>query len=248
MKSSSHADALNEFPLFLKPVAEGTSKGIYPCSKIKERSELEPAVSMLSTRYPDQDILIETYLAGREFTVSIIGTGSRARVVGALEFQVHRQEQENGVVQDMEGIDFLTTDLKKYDRAHGVHVEVLMPDLKSDREVQQACEKALEAYKAVGCRDLGRVDVRSDRRGSSAVPHIIEVRRTGSVCQFEAAQVTDWWCGQVNPRPGLRPDRSHFPSIARNNGLSYGSLIEKIIDSAAERMPIKQAPNVNGFD
>ncbi|KAL8791583.1 MAG: hypothetical protein Q9195_005847 [Heterodermia aff. obscurata] len=230
--SSSHAHALNEYPLFLKPVAEGTSKGIYPCSKIKKQSELEPAVSMLSTRYPDQDILIESYLAGREFTVGILGTGSRARVIGVLEYQFHRQDEEGGVVPGMEGIDFLTTDLKKYDRADGVYVEILMPDMKSDPEVQLACERALEAYKVVGCRDLGRVDVRSDRKGPSAVPHIIEVRRTGS----------------VNPRPGLRPDRSHYPSLARNNGLSYKDLIEQIIESAAERMSINQAPNVIGFD
>ena len=86
MSSSSHAEALTEFPLFLEPVAEGTSKGIYPCAKIEKQSELEPAVSLLSTQYPDQDILIESYLAGREFTVRILGTGSCVRVVGALEY------------------------------------------------------------------------------------------------------------------------------------------------------------------
>ena len=86
----------------------------------------------------------------------------------------------------MEGIDFLTTDLKKYDRAHGVYVEIVNPDLESDPEVQLACQSALEAYKAVGCRDLGRVDVRSDGKGSRAIPQIIEVRRTVSVCQLEA--------------------------------------------------------------
>ena len=196
--SSSHAEALTEYPLFLKPVAEGTSQGIYPCSKIEMESELEPAVSLLSARYPHQDILIESFLAGREFTVGILGNGPlRARVVGALEYRLHRQNENSGSVQDMEGIEFLTTDLKKYDRAHGVYVEIVSPDLKSDPEVQLACQRALEAYKAVGCRDLGRIDVRSDRKGSSAIPHIMEVRRTSSVCQLEATQVTDrWWPGQ----------------------------------------------------
>ena len=186
MSSSSHAEALTEFPLFLKPVAEGTSKGIYPCAKIEKQSELEPAVSLLSTQYPDQDIIIESYLAGPGFTVRMLGTASGARVVGALEFRLHRQDEECGVVQDMEGVDFLTTDSKKYDRADGVYVEMVNPDLESDPEVQLACQKALEAYKAVGCRDLGRVDARSDRKGLSAIPHIIKVRGTGSVYQLEA--------------------------------------------------------------
>ena len=156
-------------------------------------------------RYPDQDILLESYLAGREFTVGILGTGSRARVVGVLEYRFRRQDEVGGVAQGVEGIDFYTMDLKKYERAHGVDLEVLTPDLKSDPEVQIACDRALEAYRAVGCRDLGRVDVRSDRKGSSAVPHIIEVRRTGLVCQLEAAQVTNMrWPGQPKTRASSR--------------------------------------------
>lgn len=175
--SSFHADALIAYPLFAKPVAEGTSKGIYPCSKIEQKSELEPTVSLLSMRYPDQDVLIESYLAGREFTVGILGTGSRARVVGVLEFRFHGQYEDGGAVHGTKDIDFFTTELKKtLESVCGVYVEEFMPDKESDPEVQVACERALNAYAAVGCRDYRRVDVRSDRKGSSAIPHIIEVR------------------------------------------------------------------------
>lgn len=175
--SSSHADALSLYPLFVKPVAEGTSKGIYACSKVDRQSELEQTLSMLSMRYPDQDMLVESYLAGREFTVGIIGTGSRARVIGVLEFRFHGRYENDGAAQSGQEVDFLICDMKNPSHsAGGVAVEAFMPDMKGDSQVQEACERALQAYTALGGRDFGRVDVRSDRKGSNATAHIIEVR------------------------------------------------------------------------
>lgn len=175
--SSSHADALSVYPLFAKPVAEGTSKGIFPCSKVERQSELEQTVAMLSLRYPGQDILIESYLGGREFTVGIVGTGSRARVIGVLEFRFHGRYESDGAAQVPKEIDFITIGLKHApEGVDGVSLEEFRPNIKGDSQVEEACERALQAYTALGCRDFGRVDVRSDRKGSSAIPHIIEVR------------------------------------------------------------------------
>ncbi|KAI4284737.1 MAG: hypothetical protein L6R38_001193 [Xanthoria sp. 2 TBL-2021] len=158
-RSSSHADALSVYPLFAKPVAEGTSKGIYPCSKVERQSELEQTVSLLSMRYPGQDILIESYLAGREFTVGIVGTGSRARVIGVLEFRFHGRYENDGAAQLTKETDFITSDLKNtYEGVDGVSIEEFMPNMEGDSQVQEACERALQAYTALGCRDFGRVD------------------------------------------------------------------------------------------
>lgn len=176
-RSSSHAHALSVYPLFAKPVAEGTSKGIDPCSKVERQSELEQTVSLLGMRYPGQDILIESYLAGREFTVGIVGTGSRARVIGVLEFRFHGRYENDGAAQLTKETDFITSDLKNTtESVDGVSMEEFMPNMEGDSQVQEACERALQAYTALGCRDFGRVDVRSDRKGSSSIPHIIEVR------------------------------------------------------------------------
>jgi D-alanine-D-alanine ligase len=72
------------FPLFAKPVGEGTGKGISATSKIKDRESLQKICADLLARYR-QPVLVETFLPGREFTVAIWGTGSDARVIGSME-------------------------------------------------------------------------------------------------------------------------------------------------------------------
>ncbi|KAL6720845.1 hypothetical protein ACLMJK_002770 [Lecanora helva] len=222
---STHPKALSTYPLFAKPAAEGTSKGIYPSSKVEQESELEPCVSLLESRCPDQDILIESYLAGREFTVGIIGTGPHARVIGALEFRFHRQDEDGIAKQGTREVDFWTGELKETtDIVEGVRYEEVAADMKCDPEVQAACEVALKAYLALGCRDLGRIDVRSDKKGSGAIPHILE----------------------INQRPGIRADWSYFPTLAKNNGLSYADLVKEIVSSVSERILVDRAKKVNG--
>src|SRR5208337_589330 len=72
------------FPLFVKPVAEGTGKGITADSKIKDRDSLRRVCRELLAR-SRQPVLVETFLPGREFTVGILGTGDEARVIGSME-------------------------------------------------------------------------------------------------------------------------------------------------------------------
>jgi D-alanine-D-alanine ligase-like ATP-grasp enzyme len=73
------------FPVFLKPVTEGSSKGIDHPNRANNAGELEIAVQNLKIRCPGQDILIETFLPGREYTISILGTGCESRVIGVRE-------------------------------------------------------------------------------------------------------------------------------------------------------------------
>ncbi|HYQ91651.1 MAG TPA: D-alanine--D-alanine ligase, partial [Candidatus Competibacteraceae bacterium] len=72
------------YPLFVKPVAEGTGKGIGTASKVHSPKELDVTCRRLLDRYR-QPVLVETYLPGREFTVGITGTGSKAVALGVLE-------------------------------------------------------------------------------------------------------------------------------------------------------------------
>ncbi|KAL8882822.1 MAG: hypothetical protein Q9192_007515, partial [Flavoplaca navasiana] len=175
--SSRHALALKIYPLFAKPVAEGSSQGIHPCSKVECQSELEQTVSLLCAQYPDQDVLVESYLAGREFTVGILGTASRARVIGAIEIRIHGPWEKAEAAQRTKEVELLTSDLKDtwegLGGVDGVSFEEFVPHMENDSEGQEACERALQAYTALGCRDFGRIDVRLDTKGSSAIPHII---------------------------------------------------------------------------
>src|SRR5262245_51323165 len=65
------------YPLFAKPVAEGTGKGVGPASRVTESESLWNVCDSLLRQYR-QAVLVEEYLPGREFTVGIVGTGERA--------------------------------------------------------------------------------------------------------------------------------------------------------------------------
>ena len=164
------ASSLTTYLMFVKPATNGTSKGICPHSKVTSSSELEAVVSLLHERYTDQDILIESLLAGRKFTVGTVGIGSNARVVGVLEFCWDRLKDETQHIKDRS--DFFTLALKKNE--DGFLVEA-RPDREGDPEVQKTCEIALDAYRKFGCLDYGRIDIRSDKKGPEAVPCVIEV-------------------------------------------------------------------------
>ena len=72
-------------PLFAKPVAEGTGKGVTAASKIRDRRRRSGAIcAELLAKYR-QPVLVETFLSGREFTVGIAGTGPEAEVLGSME-------------------------------------------------------------------------------------------------------------------------------------------------------------------
>jgi len=186
------------FPLFAKPVAEGTSKGITADSKIPDRPALLRTCKDLLEQFR-QPVLVETYLSGREFTVGIVGTGGRAEVVGSMEVILH-PHADSGVYSYRN--KELCEDLVRY--------ELVRPE--NDDEVRRTEEIALLAWRVLGCRDGGRVDLRSDAQGR---PNFIE----------------------VNPLPGLHPQHSDLPIICNLQGIPYASLIERIVQSAIERIP-----------
>lgn len=83
--ASPYASALQTYPMFIKPSCDSFSRGVGPSNKILSSADLEPAVARLRLQLPDQDVLIEPFLPGREMTVTIVGTGADARAVGVSE-------------------------------------------------------------------------------------------------------------------------------------------------------------------
>jgi D-alanine-D-alanine ligase len=143
------------FPLFLKPVAEGSGKGVGVRSKVDNRSELESVARDLLKTFA-QPVLVEEFLPGREFTVGITGTGQEATVLGISEivpgekYVGHAYGYENK--EEWEG-----------------RLQVV----RAQGDVAQAAgDVALAAWRALRCRDGGRADVRLDRDGQ---PRFIEV-------------------------------------------------------------------------
>ncbi|KAK6533744.1 hypothetical protein TWF694_002675 [Orbilia ellipsospora] len=225
IRSSKYAsEILDSFPLFAKPASEGTSKGIDPSSKIHSLRDLEPTIDGLRSKYPGQDILIEPFLKGREFTVGIAGTGNKARVIGILETCWNKRAPAildpgtahlNVADSQLDLCDFFTYELKeKWGKLKSQPIEIC-PD-PNDPEVKSACESALRAWQIMKCRDLGRIDVRSSEFGPKAVPYVIE----------------------VNPLAGLVPEVSSLAVIAQNAGIPYTKLLETVIESARERIAV----------
>lgn len=145
-------------PLFAKPVAEGTGKGVSPTSKITSRERIGAVCEDLLIRFR-QPVLVETYLPGREFTVGLLGTGEAARALGTLEIIL---------------LDGAEADVYSYvnkERCEEL-VEYRLVHAAQDDVVQEAERVALAAWQVLGCRDAGRVDIRCDASGR---PSFIEV-------------------------------------------------------------------------
>lgn len=151
-----HVSHVNlSFPLFLKPVAEGSGKGIDARSKVNDRNELERVAADLLQRFR-QPVLVESYLPGREFTVGITGTGSPAEILGVIEV-----------------LETATAVPHGYGYENKEHFEERMEyRLVDDAQARKAGEVALAAWQALRCRDGGRVDIRNDE---NAHPQFVEV-------------------------------------------------------------------------
>jgi D-alanine-D-alanine ligase len=184
------------YPLFAKPVAEGTGKGIDGSSKIADPDALRSVCAELLRRFR-QPVLVETFLPGREMTVGIWGTGAEAEVIGTMEILLRPAAEPE-----------VYSYLNKEQCDDRVDYRVFAAD--GDDEVRRAEHVALAAWQALGCRDAGRVDVRSDACGQ---PHFIE----------------------VNPLAGLHPQHSDLPMICTGRGIPYARLIERIVESALRR-------------
>ena len=137
------------FPLFAKPVAEGTGRGVNDNSIINNREELETTCLNLLRTYK-QPVLVERYLPGREYTVGILGSGIKAEAIGVMEVTV-RPESDVGVYGYK--AKELCEKLVDYIPATGVIAE-------------KAKEIALIVHKGINCRDASRVDLKEDEDGN----------------------------------------------------------------------------------
>ncbi|MFN3595995.1 MAG: D-alanine--D-alanine ligase [Rubricoccaceae bacterium] len=143
--------ALPPFPLIVKPRYEGTAKGIGPQSRCEGAGALHAEVARQTTLY-GQDVLVEAFVAGAEFTVGVTGTGAAAVAGPALQRAVERTT----------GIGLHA--LERYeDPAAPFSYDtpaVITPAL--EEALRNA---ALAVHRALGCRDFSRSDFRVDAAG-----------------------------------------------------------------------------------
>lgn len=182
------------FPLFVKPVAEGTGKGITAASRIAGPETLGDACRRLLRSF-GQPVLVETFLPGREFTVGIVGTGRKAEALGTMEVFLGREAEP-------EVYSYVNKERSE---------DLVSYRLASDPTARAAESLALKAWRALGCRDGGRVDLRCDAGGS---PQVLE----------------------INPLAGLHPEHSDLPIICGLRGIPFRELLRRIMDSACLRL------------
>jgi D-alanine-D-alanine ligase len=160
---------------------------------VHDRAEIDAAATRVIERYK-QPALVEQYLPGREFTVGIVGNGDDARVLGVCEILLREKAEAN---------------------VYSLHNKELCEDLviyapATDPEALLAGSRALDAYRALECRDTARIDFRSDANGE---PYFLE----------------------ANPLAGLNPWHSDLPILAAQNGIEFTALIGMILDAGLAR-------------
>ena len=172
-------------PLIVKPPREGSSIGI---SKVEGYSQMQAAVK-LATGY-DPDLLCEEFIAGEELTCAVLGAGARARALPVIRI----------VAPD-----------GNYDYQHKYFSDAtsyLCPSGLDANEEQRVQDLALQAYRALGCRGWGRVDLML--RASDRKAFLLE----------------------LNTSPGMT-SHSLVPMAAKAAGISYPQLCQQLLAEAA---------------
>jgi D-alanine-D-alanine ligase len=201
----------NAFPLFVKPVHEGSSKGVTVRNLVHSRDELVTRVTELLDAYA-QPVLVEDYLPGAEFTCAVLGNGADARVLPIVGMNFGDLPEGAAPIYGFEAKWVWDTPERPLDI---FDCPARIPDLLR-RSIEHV---ALRAYRVLGCRDWARVDVRLDAAGA---PNVVEVNPLPGIL----------------PDPA---DNSCLPKAARAAGMSYDTLIQTCLAHAAARQGVPLA-------
>jgi D-alanine-D-alanine ligase len=181
------------YTAIVKPAWEGSSKGIRGKCVVDTPEELSRALE--ERRDQQQPLLVEEFIAGEELTVGVVGNDP-PRVIGVLRVVPLRREER-----------FVYSLEVKRDYAQRVRYEC--PPRLPRADLEAVSEAALLAYRALGCRDIARIDYRV----RDGVPYFLE----------------------ANPLPGLNPETSDLVILARMSGMPHDELVRAIVAAALKR-------------
>lgn len=192
-------------PAIVKPIHEGSSKGVVDASVVRTQESLREQVIRVLETY-DEPALIEQFLPGREFTVALLGNGDDLRVLPLLETRFDKLPEGANPIYSYEAKwlwDTLDDPLDIHECPADVTAELRA-------SIEDICKRA---YTVLRCRDWCRIDVRLDENG---VPHIIELNPLPGIL----------------PNPD---EHSAFPTAARAAGMEYDSLLQTVLETAIKR-------------
>jgi D-alanine-D-alanine ligase len=193
------------FPAIVKPVREDASHGIALESVVRDEAAARARARLVAQRYA-QPALVEEFVDGRELNVSILGSWQEAQVLplGEIDFDGFPAGQPRVVTYAAKWVE----DSEEYRGSPSIPARPLEPRLEA-----RVREVALAAFRALGLRDYGRVDLRLHRERG---PLVLE----------------------VNPNPDLSPDAG-FARAAARAGIGYVGLIGRLLEAARARRPAR---------
>lgn len=213
---SELAGAFITYPSIVKPLHEGSSKGIYNSCVVRNWDELWQQVNATIQTY-HQPALVEEYLEGREFTLALLGNGENVRVLPIVEIRFDSLPPAVNPIYSYEAKwiwDRAEAPLNIFECPAKIPIGL-------KEEIETLC---LKAFKVLRCRDWCRIDVRLSASGK---PHILELNPLPGIL----------------PRP---EDNSCFPKAARAAGMTYNQLIQTVLAIAAQRYGIYNGQLLHG--
>lgn len=204
-KKEDLKDAALKYPLIVKPVSEGSSKGIFNSSLFTSYDQLNGDLDSRISSYK-QSLIAEEYLPGREFTVAVMGNDDEAEVLPIVEINFEALPEEVHPIYSYEAKWILDGP------DHQIEMYKCPADLTPELE-NKIKNIVLSAYRVLNCKDWARIDVRLDSAGE---PNIIEVNPLPGIL----------------PDP---KNNSCYPKAARVSGLTYSEMINNVLYFALKR-------------
>jgi len=193
-----------KFPLLVKPLLEGSSKGLLNENLVNDNESLRKIIKKIKINY-GQPAIVEEFLNGREFTVSVIGYENPI-ILPIVEIKFDHLPKN---IHPMDSYEAKWI----YDNPNA-KIDPLVCPAEIDKELENKIkEVALKTFKVLDCKDWARIDIRLDKDG---VPNVLEVNALPGFMK--------------DPK-----ENSRLPRAAYAFGWSYRELIGEIIKSAKER-------------
>jgi D-alanine-D-alanine ligase len=204
ISANEEIDPRLRFPLFVKPNAEGSSKGITKKSLVNTEQELRKMINFVINRY-HQPALVEEYLEGREFTVSILGNDP-PKLLPIVEILF---DNLPGNVPK-----FDCYEVKWFWDSPDTNIETIACPAKIDKNLEDKIKIiALKTFEVLDCVDFCRIDMRLDKDN---IPNVLEVNGLPGLI----------------PDP---KENSRFPKACYTDGMTYNEIILSILSNAMKR-------------
>lgn len=199
------SDFSSSLPCIVKPLHEGSSKGIFNSSVVYTNEQLRRQVGRVFFEY-EEPAIVEKFLNGREFTIGAIGNGPDLRILPIVEIRFDSLPDGVNPIYSYEAKWIWDT----LDNPLDVHECPAKIPIKLQREIETICR---DTYRVLRCRDWCRIDIRLDEDHR---PYVLELNPLPGIL----------------PNPN---EHSCFPQAAKAAGMDYVDMINSVLEAAAKR-------------